>query len=285
MALNILLIEDNPIDSRIISKLLIGKPENPIHLTTSNLLSKGISHLEQGNVDAVFLDLVLPDSNGIETFIHVQSRFATIPIIVLTGYNDEELALQAIRLGAQDYLVKGQINRNILNRSLSFAIERKKAQEKVIEHFKTLITKHNIAELEQQDNTYEDIIYENSTEETDKHLPNNTPIAIQKAIEEFDNDEDFFFEVLEEFLQTVEKQIEQLHQALADNKADIVKKEAHAIKGGAANITAMPLSQAAKILEEIGKQGDLTNAHQSLDTLEKEFIALCNFSKRKPDRY
>jgi DNA-binding NarL/FixJ family response regulator len=75
------------------------------------------------------LDLTLPDSFGLETFFKMQAEAPHLPIVVLTGVNDEELALEAVQRGAQDYLVKGHVNGDLLERALCYAIERKRAEE------------------------------------------------------------------------------------------------------------------------------------------------------------
>jgi PAS domain S-box-containing protein len=92
-------------------------------------LSKGINHLSNYLVDAILLDLTLPDSTGIDTFLRLQAHAAYIPIILMTGLDDENLANKAVREGAQDYLVKGQTDGLLLEKAIRYAIERKQAEE------------------------------------------------------------------------------------------------------------------------------------------------------------
>ncbi len=94
-------------------------------------LSKGIERLTIGNIDAVLLDLGLPDSQGLNTFERIHAASEKVPIIILTAFKDDALALEAVRRGAQDYLIKGKIDGSTLVRSLTYAIERKKLEEKV----------------------------------------------------------------------------------------------------------------------------------------------------------
>src|SRR5450759_386443 len=92
-------------------------------------LSKGIERLSEGNIDAVLLDLGLPDSQGLGTFEKIHAAVQKVPIIILTAYKDDPLALEAVRRGAQDYLIKGKIDGSALVRALTYAIERKKLEE------------------------------------------------------------------------------------------------------------------------------------------------------------
>jgi len=87
-------------------------------------LTQGLQALSKDDFNILLLDLTLPDSIGFETFVKVYTQYPKIPIIVLTGTNDEELAIKSVRTGAQDYLIKGQIDSSLLSRSISYAIER-----------------------------------------------------------------------------------------------------------------------------------------------------------------
>lgn len=81
----------------------------------------------------VFLDLSLPDSRGLDTFSRVYAQAPQVPIIVLTGLDDEQVAVQAVRKGAQDYLVKGYVDSNLLVRAMHYAVERKRALEEELQ--------------------------------------------------------------------------------------------------------------------------------------------------------
>jgi phosphoserine phosphatase len=87
-------------------------------------LSAALERLTQGHTDVVLLDLHLPDSRGLNTFLRVQRRAPHVPVVVMTGFNDEVLAVKAVQEGAEDYLVKGYVNPSLLARSLRYAIER-----------------------------------------------------------------------------------------------------------------------------------------------------------------
>jgi two-component system, NarL family, sensor histidine kinase UhpB len=125
----VLLMEDNPGDARLITEMLAeaGGKDFEIHWYTN--LFQGLEHLSRGGIDLVLLDLGLPDSLGLDTFIKAYNRAPCIPFVILTGLADETLAVTAVRRGAQDYLVKGEINGTLLLKSIRYALERKQAEE------------------------------------------------------------------------------------------------------------------------------------------------------------
>lgn len=125
----VLLIEDNPGDARLIREMVRDMPEAGIVLEHANKLAAGLERLAAGGIDIVLLDLTLPDSKGFPTLRTLQNRSGRVPVIVLTGLEDEDLAVNAVRQGAQDYLVKGQIDSMLLVRSLRHARERHALQQ------------------------------------------------------------------------------------------------------------------------------------------------------------
>src|SRR5689334_21915571 len=129
----VLLIEDNPGDARLIELMLAEDPESPFRLSCVDRLSCGLEALEAEKPGLVLLDLSLPDSHGLETFDKVFAHSPTVPIIVLTGNDDQMIALNAVKTGAQDYLVKGKLDRELLVRAMQYSIERKRYQEQ-LEH-------------------------------------------------------------------------------------------------------------------------------------------------------
>jgi two-component system, cell cycle sensor histidine kinase and response regulator CckA len=126
--MRILLIEDNEDDACLIREMLLEKQDIGIQLKWVDRLSRGLTQLAQGKSDLVLLDLSLPDSHGLETFGTVQNCSPDVPIVVLTGHDDEAMANQAVRRGAQDYLVKGRLDSYILARASRYAVERKQAE-------------------------------------------------------------------------------------------------------------------------------------------------------------
>jgi len=130
---NVLLIEDNAGDARLIREMLVEDPDAPFALHCADRLSLGLEHLAAGETALVLLDLSLPDSFGLETFAKVYAHSPTVPIIVLTGNDDRILALSAVKGGAQDYLVKSRLDRELLVRAMHYSIERK-AYQVQLEH-------------------------------------------------------------------------------------------------------------------------------------------------------
>src|SRR5713226_3878834 len=124
----VLLIEDNPGDARLIREMLEEGEETLFRLECVGRLSQGLEYLSTRSAGLVLLDLSLPDSFGLDTFTKVYAHSPTVPIIVLTGNDDHMLALSAVKGGAQDYLVKGRLDRELLLRSMQYSIERKRYQ-------------------------------------------------------------------------------------------------------------------------------------------------------------
>ncbi|MDO8971141.1 MAG: response regulator, partial [Saprospiraceae bacterium] len=128
-ALKMLLIEDDLPVAELIAAMLRKTKDMAFEVTVAGDLQSGLRCLETNVIDAIFLDLTLPDSNGLETITKVQAKAPAVPIIVLTGIDDEALASHAVREGAQDYIVKGHVDITMLVRSVRYAVERKRAQE------------------------------------------------------------------------------------------------------------------------------------------------------------
>ncbi|HMJ65359.1 MAG TPA: response regulator, partial [Candidatus Binatia bacterium] len=127
--LTVLLIEDNAGDARLLMEYLSEAPGNPFALEHVDTLSDGLDRLKKGGVALVLLDLSLPDSFGLETFARTHAAVPQVPIIVMSGRDDEALAIKTVHEGAQEYLVKGQVDSRLLVRSMRYAIERKRAEE------------------------------------------------------------------------------------------------------------------------------------------------------------
>jgi PAS domain S-box-containing protein len=125
------LIEDNAGDARLIQVMLTEEKLAVGNLERVDRLSRGIDRLAEGNIDAVLLDLGLPDSQGLNTFEKVYAVAQKLPILILTAYKDDAFALEAVRRGAQDYLIKGKIDSALLARAITYAVERKKLEETV----------------------------------------------------------------------------------------------------------------------------------------------------------
>ncbi len=127
----VLLIEDNPGDARLIQEYLKEARRVNFNLIIQNTLSEGLEEFLKNKSDIILLDLNLPDSFGLKTVSIIHEKIKSIPIIVLTGRDDEELALESLKLGVQDYLVKGKIDGVLLERSINYAVERHNVMEEL----------------------------------------------------------------------------------------------------------------------------------------------------------
>ena len=131
----VLLVEDNPADIDLIREALVDGALDPafdgpaLGLEQVDRLSAAFERLATGEIDVVLLDLTLPDSHGIDTFVRLERSAPRTPIVVLSGLDDEAMAIRAVREGAQDYLVKGQVDGKTLTRSIHYAVERKHAED------------------------------------------------------------------------------------------------------------------------------------------------------------
>ena len=126
--IRILMIEDTEVDALVIGEMLtVACPGS--HPECVDRLDKGLERLSQGGISVVMLDLSLPDSNGLETVVKVRAKAPDVPIVVMTGFGDKTLALQAIKEGAQDYLIKGDIGIDLLSRAVNYSIERKRIEK------------------------------------------------------------------------------------------------------------------------------------------------------------
>lgn len=136
--INTLLIEDNPGDARLIEIYLKESFDNIFTLETADYLSKALELLESNTFNIIILDLSLPDSDGLDTFRKIHDKAPETPIIVLTGMEDEAMGISAMKLGAQDFLVKGKLKINDLKRSIKYSIERYRLLNELSEKTKKL---------------------------------------------------------------------------------------------------------------------------------------------------
>ena len=136
----VLLVEDNPGDARLMRELLSEAGQFQFAFHHADRLSVGIERLDQGDIDVLLLDLTLPDSQGFQTFERARDASPLTPIIVLSGLDDEALAIRTVQEGCQDYLVKGRVEASQLARSIRYAIERKHAADALLQERKLLRT-------------------------------------------------------------------------------------------------------------------------------------------------
>ena len=126
--IKVLLIEDNPSDTLLLRAMLASQGGSTLELETVDTLTAGLQRLQHGGINLVLLDLSLPDSHGLETFLKLHAQEPAVATIVFSGLDDEEVAMRALHEGAQDYLVKGQVDKRLLVRAIRYATERKRAE-------------------------------------------------------------------------------------------------------------------------------------------------------------
>jgi signal transduction histidine kinase len=126
--LQVLVVEDSAGDARMLQEMFRKEKSGSFELTYLVRMNEALARLKKGDVDVVLLDMGLPDGHGLDTVRRAQAVAPNVPIIVLTGLEDEALAAEAMKEGAQDYLIKGQIESRALPRALRHAIERHRLQ-------------------------------------------------------------------------------------------------------------------------------------------------------------
>lgn len=147
--MRVLLVEDNPGDAFLIRQMITEGIGPATEMECVERLSDGLAYLQTNEADLVLLDLSLPDCEGLDSLHRVNKHAPMLPVVILSGLNDEELAAEAIRRGAQDYLVKGQVDGGLVRRSARYAIERKQGEVRLTE--KTLELEEANARLQEVD--------------------------------------------------------------------------------------------------------------------------------------
>ncbi len=125
----ILLVEDNPLDALLVREYLKKTNLAPLRLIKSESLAEGLAVIKSQQIDIILLDLFLPDCSGAETFVRMAPLSLVSPVVVLTALNDQAVALEALKYGAQDFVIKGEYDEKSLEKTIRYAIERKNNQE------------------------------------------------------------------------------------------------------------------------------------------------------------
>ena len=172
MIMKILAIEDNPADAEILRELLADQQGSSFEIKNARSLAAAKSLVPGGKIDFILLDLGLPDSQGLDTLRVIRSLSSAIPIVVLTGFDDEETGVKALHEGAQDYLVKGQITGPSLSRCIRYTNERYRIDQDLIKKNEDLVAmneeitaiseelRKNIEELSQREHELNDTLAE-----------------------------------------------------------------------------------------------------------------------------
>jgi PAS domain S-box-containing protein len=137
-SINVLLIEDNLDDAELLQRKLTKSANGRFKVTLANSLKDGLTKLTGNSHDLILSDLGLPDSHGLDTVTRVLQMAPETPLVVLSGYDNEEVAIKAVQLGAQDYLVKGRLDGTQMERSLFYAIERSRLQGELERYTRTV---------------------------------------------------------------------------------------------------------------------------------------------------
>src|SRR5437764_7741848 len=127
-AIQVLLVEDNEEHVQFLKQLFLLTSEPHYELCVAGTLETALESIEAFPPQIILLDLSLPDSDGLETFLGMLEHARDVPIVVLSGINDTALGVETVQLGAQDYLVKGHVDNDVLLRALRYALERKRIQ-------------------------------------------------------------------------------------------------------------------------------------------------------------
>ena len=131
--MKLLILEDDPLQFQVLKRLLTHQQAEEHEISHADTLAKALNFLDGRHFDAILSDLNLPDSEGLHTVEQVRAAGPHFPLIVFTSNDDENAGVEALRKGAQDYVIKGQADSRLLKRILNYAIERKKLQNRVIE--------------------------------------------------------------------------------------------------------------------------------------------------------
>lgn len=188
--IRVLLVEDSAVDSRLLQLLLGDSKTMFFAWTCVTTLADALVKLGGEQFDVVLSDLTLPDSHGFETFQALHAQAPAMPMIVLSGTDDDMMALQAVREGAQDYLVKGKVDTHVLSRAITYAIERERAEHALQEserHYRHLLESIT-------DYTYS-VQLENSVPNRTVHSPTCVSITGYTP-EEYERDPDLWFEMI-----------------------------------------------------------------------------------------
>ncbi|MFL5729690.1 MAG: PAS domain S-box protein, partial [Cytophagaceae bacterium] len=135
--IRILAIEDNPGDLFLLEEILSLVKSFRSEITNTTSLNSSLQILKENNYDVILLDLTLPDSSGLKTFTKIHSAYPEIPVIILSGLPESEIAIQSVKAGAQDYLVKGEVSATLIEKTISYSIARKQAENDIM--FKSAI--------------------------------------------------------------------------------------------------------------------------------------------------
>ena len=138
-AIKVLLVEDNPVDEFMVRAALERSTSAAFTVSSAERLDDAIEQARSTPTDVMLLDLGLPDVQGMQTFVRARAALPNLPILVLSGHDDEQFAIQSVQQGAQDYLLKGATMKEVLPRAIRYAIERHRAPAQMKSHATDLL--------------------------------------------------------------------------------------------------------------------------------------------------
>ena len=263
--IQILLVEDYPTNQQVAMRHLI-KAGYQVDLAEDG--SQAVKAYKRKNYDLIFMDIQMPIMDGYaatqeirkietrnleqSTIDNPKSTIQRVPIIAMTAHAIKGYKERCLEAGMDDYIAKPLRRKELLTIAEKWSSR--------IDDCRLMI---------------DDCIAPQGNQESE------APMEYAKALEEFEGDEEFLMEVLEGFIGNVTSQIKLIRQAISDGDAEVVRREAHSIKGGAANLTANDLSGIAFEIENIGKSGMLEEGIDSLQKLEREFFRLERFVAKR----
>jgi two-component system sensor histidine kinase/response regulator len=293
--LEILLVEDYPTNQQVALRHLEGAGYR-VELADNGQM--GLEAYRLKRFDIILMDIQMPVMDGYQATHEIRTLEAEkgtagtkrIPIIAMTARALEGDREKALESGFDDYITKPLRKKELLNMIDKWAPCRDSAAPEVtatqIQHpADTSVINDEAAKPtdvptqppEPATASHTDIENEELSEpEIDS---DGSPLNWDQALHEFDGDQEFLDDVLNGYVSNVREQITIIHRAISDGQADLVMREAHSIKGGALNLTASALAEAARSLEQIGRSGNLDNAFDALENMAQEFQRLEAFAR------
>jgi DNA-binding NarL/FixJ family response regulator/HPt (histidine-containing phosphotransfer) domain-containing protein len=259
----ILLVDDDPDDVWLMRDLLGQHWGGSIELVNATLLATATAYCAESSFDVILLDLSLPDSSGLETFLAMQPRAKDVPILVLTGYDDKPTAIRAVQAGAQDYLVKGRIDDQALVRSIRQAIQcredrrAKQAQPGALDAPQT--GQKNRAE---------------SAAPPDRAPVEESVFSGSEALRSVRGDRELLAAVVDAFLDESPQLVRALRQAINTGDAAALRLRAHTLKASLRYLGATEAFQYTRQLEMMGRETDLKEAESVFADLQAQMTQL-----------
>lgn len=214
----ILMIEDNYADVRIIQEMLKDVKGFKFDFKHAESLEKGLEYLKNGEFDVLLLDLNLPDNYGIDTFFKAQKHASNLPIVIFSGAADEKVAIDAVHEGAQDYLMKGEVEGKLLARSIFYAIERKhteKELKKHRDHLEELVEKRTLGLKKANKQLLREINERKRAEEEIRASLEEKKILIDEIQERIQNSLQIIIRIIDgEYFQNKRKNLDDFNQEI-----------------------------------------------------------------------